>query len=267
MKLQSMIDELEKEGYLKQDAIAKTAQDIILKAISESSFSEKVTIKGGIVMRNISGNSRRTTQDIDLDFMRYSISENNIDSFIEKINKVPDIKIERIGSITELNQQDYQGKSVRIKITDKEGTFIESKIDIGVHKHLDIDQEKFCFDIYREKKGVSLFANSLEQIFTEKICSLLRFGQFNTRYKDIFDIYYCCDKVDNKKIMECFNVYIFRNKDMKERSIVEVIRRLENTFKNKQYRERVDKSDKRWLDTEIDEVLETIINYLKNLMD
>lgn len=37
-----------------------------------------MTIKGGVVMRSLSGEIRRATQDIDLDFIRYSISEERV---------------------------------------------------------------------------------------------------------------------------------------------------------------------------------------------
>lgn len=37
-----------------------------------------MTIKGGVVMRSLSGEIRRATQDIDLDFIRYSISEEGL---------------------------------------------------------------------------------------------------------------------------------------------------------------------------------------------
>ena len=45
---------------------------------SKSSLNRNVTIKGGVVMRSLSGEIRRATQDIDLDFIRYSISEEGL---------------------------------------------------------------------------------------------------------------------------------------------------------------------------------------------
>ena len=53
------------------------------------------------------------------------------------------IIITRIGEIEELHQQDYNGKRVFIKVEDEEGNFIDSKIDFGVHKHLEIEQEEY----------------------------------------------------------------------------------------------------------------------------
>ena len=65
--------EYRREGYSELFAEARVCQDIVLKAISESVLSRNVTIKGGVVMRSITGNVRRATRDIDFDFIKYSI--------------------------------------------------------------------------------------------------------------------------------------------------------------------------------------------------
>ena len=114
MTLTELIKRAEQEGYSGPNARAKVCQDIILKAISESSFNRKVTIKGGVVMRSVSSDARRATQDIDMDFIRYSISDNAIDEFLSKLNCLGKITIERTGKITKLKQQDYHGKRVMI---------------------------------------------------------------------------------------------------------------------------------------------------------
>lgn len=44
--------------------------------------------------------ARRATQDIALDFIRYSISDDSIKRFIEKLNCLEDLKISIDGDIT-----------------------------------------------------------------------------------------------------------------------------------------------------------------------
>ncbi len=51
------------------------------------------------------------------------------------------------GRITELKHQDYHGKSIDIHIRDDNETVIKSKIDIGVHNNMNIEQEEYCFDV------------------------------------------------------------------------------------------------------------------------
>ena len=50
-------------------------------------------------MRNITGDVRRATQDIDFDFIRYSLSEDSIRSFIRKLNCIDGISIRIDGEI------------------------------------------------------------------------------------------------------------------------------------------------------------------------
>lgn len=135
MNLNEMVKIEIANGYSGENAEAKVCQDIILKAISNCSLSNNLTIKGGVVMRGKTGNTRRATQDLDIDFIRYSLEEESINFFIEKLNCIKGISIQREGNLIELNQQDYKGKRINIKITDNKGNSIVSKIDIGVHTY------------------------------------------------------------------------------------------------------------------------------------
>ena len=186
--LREMIARANADGYMDDNAEAKVCQDIILKALSESSLRRNATIKGGVVMRSISNNARRATQDMDIDFIRYSLDDDAIRLFVQRLNCLEDITIEQTGDITELKQQDYNGKRVFVRLIDSTGDSIESKIDLGVHKNLSIEQEEYCFDIAFSDEGANLLINSKEQMFAEKLKSLLKFGKYTTRYKDIFDL-------------------------------------------------------------------------------
>ena len=169
MDLYDLIQKYEKMGYNDIDAAAKVAQDIILLKISENKFNENVTIKGGVVMHSISNDLRRATRDLDLDFIKYSLDDKSIKQFIDKLSDKNDIKITIVGRITELKHQDYSGKRVMIKIKDKTGYEINTKIDIGVHKDFEIEQEEYCFNLDVFNESVNLLINSKEQIFTEKM--------------------------------------------------------------------------------------------------
>ena len=251
-------------GYKTDDAEARVCQDIVLKAISKSTLSKNVTIKGGVVMRSMTNNIRRATQDMDIDFIRYSLSDESIENFVGKLNCIDGITIIRVGKIEELSQQDYKGKRVNVHIKDTYGNLIESKIDLGVHKHMEIEQEEYCFDIAFDNEGASLLINTREQMFAEKLRSLLKFGTFSTRYKDVYDMYYQCEKMDEQKLIDCLRIFIFDDSEMRENDMTAILKRLQFVFRDNTYKDRVDKSDKRWLDTEIDEVFDGIVEYLNN---
>ena len=263
--IKEMIRQANADGYVDDNAEAKVCQDVVLKAISESTLSRNVTIKGGVVMRSISKDARRATQDMDIDFIRYSLGDDSIRQFIKKIDCLEGIHIRQTGEITELMQQDYHGKRVYVVISDDTGDSIESKIDLGVHKHLDITQEEYCFDIACYDGSATLLINSKEQMFTEKLRSLLKFGPNSTRYKDIFDMFYFIDKVDTQKLLQCLNTFVISDPDMKENDIDAVIRRITNTFSSKKYIDRLTKSKKNWIGEEIPLVTARLIEFLKSL--
>ena len=258
-------NEIKEEGYNELNAQAKLCQDIILDALSKSELSRNVTIKGGVVMRSITGNIRRATQDMDIDFIRYSLEEKSIRSFIEKINTIEGIHISITGEIEELKQQDYHGKRAYIQITDTFGNMVNSKIDFGVHNKLQIEQEEYCFDIGFDNEGASLLINSKEQMLTEKLRSILKFGVFSTRYKDIFDICYLLEFADKDKLLRCFEIYIYDDDGMKENTIEDVVARVQRTFSDKRYITNLETSKKNWLDMSAKTALKNIVAFLKEL--
>lgn len=148
MDIGKLVDLYVNKDYELADAIAKVSQDIILLKISKSPLNRNVTIKGGVVMHDISKDKRRATRDMDFDFIKYSLGDESIKQFIEKLNKVNDgISITINGNIEELHHQDYDGKRVYITLIDSNNYRIDSKLDIGVHKDFDIEQEEYCFDL------------------------------------------------------------------------------------------------------------------------
>lgn len=265
MDIYSMVENAKLQGYNEANAQSKVCQDIILSLISQSSLSRNVTIKGGVVMRSISNNSRRATQDIDFDFIKYSLADDSILAFIDKLNAVGIVEVKSTGVIEELKQQDYHGKRVHISITDENGYNLTSKVDIGVHKNFDIEQEEYCFDLGIDDESASLLINSKEQMLVEKLRSILIFGPFSTRYKDIYDIYYLSSLVDKGKLLNSLNILVFNDTTIRENSINDILNRLSMVFKNKQYLKNLSTSKKNWLNIDNDVALNGIIDFLESI--
>lgn len=265
MNLQQMMERYHEDGLTRDLAAARVCQDIVLKALAEGPLSRNVTIKGGVVMRSLTNNNRRATRDIDLDFIHYSIEDGAIREFVKKLDCIQGIKVEIVGDIEELKHQDYHGKSIKVRITDKEGAFVESKIDIGVHKHLELEQEEYCFDVCMDDQGASLLKNSKEQSITEKLRALLVFGVNDKRYKDIYDMYYLIKDIDEERLSRYIKLLIFDDGQMRENSMEDIIRRVERSFADKQYLKRISTSRQRWIDDDITVIAEEIISFLRRL--
>lgn len=219
-------------------------------------------------MHSISKDLRRATRDMDLDFIKYSLEDNSIIRFIDELSNVDDgIKIKIDGEIKELHHQDYDGKRVNIELFDKYGNKLKTKLDIGVHKLLDIKQDEYCFDLSIINQNANLLINSKEQIFVEKIKSLLKLGFRSTRYKDLFDFYYLINKteLDKEKLMNCFNILIFKDETMRENNIKDVVNRLQMTFNSNAYRNHLSNPKNNWLDITVDDAIMSVLKYIKSL--
>lgn len=263
MNFSEEIERLRLVGYSETNAQARLCQDIILQGIASSRFSKSVTIKGGVVMRNLSGSARRATRDIDIDFIRYSLDDVSIDRFVSSINVLPGIKLERTGTIETLNQQDYKGKRIHVLITDAYGNSISSKVDLGVHADLTLKQSEFCFDICFAEDGASLLINTPAQMITEKLKSLMRFGAQSTRFKDIFDIYFLFDKADKAVLKECIAKYIYDDRTLAVNNIEDILSRLSALQRSKTFLTNLNRSDRNWIGIDAESILREIIDFLK----
>lgn len=267
INLEKMSEKYRDAGYSERNADARVCQDIVLRAIEKSNLERNVTIKGGVVMRSITGNVRRATEDLDLDFIRYSLEDNSIRYFISRLNCLDGVRIEIKGDkIEQLSQQEYRGKRVYIIIKDDEGNSIESKIDLGVHANMKIEQDTYCFDVCMDDEGASLLINSCEQIFAEKLRSLLRFGPLSTRYKDIFDFCYLKDHVNMSRLAECIKIYIIDEPSMREKDMNGVRKRVSLIFSNHQFRKNVEHSgDRNCLQIDVGAAFKMIQEFLETV--
>ena len=268
MNLRLLISKYEKIGYNFRDASSKVCQDIILLGISKSKFKKHITIKGGVVLHNISGDMRRATRDLDLDFIKYSLENDSIRNFINIINNcISDINIEIIGKIKTLHHLDYNGKQINIKISDNFNYSIETKVDIGVEKNFDISQDEYVFNLEVIGDTANLLINSKEQIFCEKLKSLLKMGFNSTRYKDLFDFYYLITdaKLDDNKLYLCINDLIFLDDSMRENNMNDILNRLRKTFSNPIYKSSLKDSKVNWLNVDIDDAINLVLEYLSSL--
>ncbi len=268
MNLEELRAKYLNNGFSLANASAKICQDIILNKISKSKLNRNVTIKGGVVMYGLSNDKRRATRDLDLDFIKYSLSEESIKKFIDTLNLVDDgIKIYIDKDIEELNHQDYKGKRVNVTLKDKNNFSVSAKLDIGVHKNFDIKQDEYCFNLEAINENAILIINSKEQIISEKLKSLLRFGFRTTRYKDIFDIYFLINKTDINKddLFKIINKLIIEDTLMRENNIKDIINNLTITLNNNNFKHNLSEARNNWLGISVDEVINNVIDYFKSL--
>ena len=220
-------------------------------------------------MFNLTRADRRVTQDIDFDFIRYSIDEQSIKMFVDKLNSVSDgIAVFINGAIEKLHQEDYQGARIHLILEDEERNRINTKIDIGVHTYTAIEQNKIVFLFEKGNKSIKLKVNPCEQIFSEKLLSLSRLGPLSTRYKDIYDLYYLIANklIDLTKIRNILNLF-FKSSQRKPDNINELVDSIIDTLNDKNFSSEAEKPASRWIDISYNETKETIIAFISKLIE
>ena len=264
MDLRQIRDAYIDDGLDYQNATARTCRDVILSLISASRMASHVTVKGGVVMQQISGDKRRATRDLDLDFVRYPMSVNAIRSFIHTLcPSDADVMLEIVGPIEDLKHQDYHGKRVHLRITDGSGTSMDTKLDLGVHDKLPLEQHVLWFDTALQDEGIALMANSKEQICAEKLRSLMRIGAASTRYKDVFDVYYllCREGVDEDALNRAMRVLVYDADDMREINSQDAHARLSQVLSDRRFRRNLANTRNNWLGVNIDKAISGILKF------
>ena len=260
------IEALVKLGYGQAAAQAKVAHDAVLRAMDVCGFKRSSTIKGGVVMSHVTNDIRRSTMDMDIAFVHRSISDLSIVRFVRKLNCLPKVRISIFGTIGELLHEDYRGKRLYLDVTDGSiPTPIRMKLDIGVHVHSDIEQIDFSFSMADGTGCANLLANPNEQIFAEKLLSLLRHRRLSRRPKDVFDLYYLCDKVDVVKLRICLDLLIYSNRRIEPTNIGEIITVLRDVFASKQFMRRLSSARANWLQIAPAKATVRILQFLESL--
>lgn len=262
--IEEMINFYVSRGMTSNQAENYVCQEIILNNISKSPLANNVLIKGGVVMFNMTHNLRRTTSDLDFDFIRYDISDSSIRAFVSLLNKTNSSFSITINKIEPLKQEDYKGKRVWTTISDDTRS-VKFKLDIGVHTLLAIEQDLCCFYFDDENK-ITLKVNPPEQIFAEKLYSLAKHGALSTRFKDVFDMYYFINrKMLNRKIVKrCLELLAIKQTN-NIKSLEDILGNVSSAFDDMQYLTNFETADDKWLEVSPKEMFKTIIDYLYSL--
>lgn len=265
--LKEQIDALRKRGYGADTAQAKVVHDAVLLAMHRSGFKSNSTIKGGVVMSSLTDDVRRATMDMDIDFIRYSLDKVSIARFVRKlIRAIPEFELKMIGEPIELRQEDYRGKRIYLAVKDASlSRWIRTKVDIGVHTRETIKQVDFLFEMASGSGSAELQANSSEQIFAEKLLSLLRHGANSNRPKDIFDMYYLSGRVDVRKLKKYIAELVYGSTRCHVNDHSELIKTIGLIFEMRTFVAKLRKTRVNWLEVSPAEMLSGLMTFLKKL--
>lgn len=160
--------------------------------ISNSKYRDGLIIKGGFVVSNLLGFENRTTLDMDatVNSTVYSVEEiNNMITDIIEEDITKSFFDYRIGDIKEGQSDDgYPGYSVSI-LALKGKTRLNLKIDISNNTLIYPEAIEHTFISLFSDKKINVCTYAVENIIAEKIETTLDRGIYNTRMRDLFDVY------------------------------------------------------------------------------
>ena len=163
-----------------------------LERLSESEYSEKFVVKGGMLIAAIVGLDTRSTMDLDTTLRNLPLTEEQISVVLNSICRIDlqdDVSFV-IKSVTPIRKDDvYGGYCVRLDaIYDTIVTPLS--IDVSTGDIITPEAVKYEFGgILDENVKITLWGYNIETVMAEKVETILSRGVFTTRPRDFYDVY------------------------------------------------------------------------------
>jgi predicted nucleotidyltransferase component of viral defense system len=165
--------------------------DQFLLRISKSKYNKNIIIKGGMLIVAMLGIETRSTMDIDASIKDFSLNESTASSMFKEITDIDlnddcTFEFTRIKKI--LDEEEYEGYRI---------FFIGRKDKIRQYLHLDLStgdiitpsERVLEYETLLTHEPVQILAYTIETILAEKLETVYRRSEANTRMKDFYDLY------------------------------------------------------------------------------
>lgn len=162
-----------------------------LERLSKSEYREKLILKGGMLIAALIGIDNRTTMDLDTTIKNHPFNVESLTKVVKEICSIEiddDIKFTFTDINTIRDDDPYGGFRVSI-ISDYDTIKTPMQIDITVGDAITPKEVLYQFSRIFEDGSFSVLAYNVETILAEKIETILRRGEFNTRPRDFYDVY------------------------------------------------------------------------------
>lgn len=173
--------------------------------LSKTTIYENLIVKGGTLISQYLGLSKRSTMDIDLTMVGARLSEETITQYLNMVFTVDledDISWD-LKSIAPIRHDDmYGGFRVKLIATYK-GIVVPFSIDISTGDAITPAPQDFIFmSRFTPNGNFRIKAYTIETVLAEKIEAILSLGVLSTRPRDYYDAYmiFCTVKYDNARL-------------------------------------------------------------------
>lgn len=192
MQLKAKVRNLSQEWNIAPQAVMQTyfAERLLIR-ISRSRHQSNFVLKGGFLIASITGHNSRSTKDLDATLQSVVLDEGTLWSMFEECVAldVQDGIVFEIVKIEETREDDgYPGYRISL-CAHYETIAHEFHIDVttgdAITPHAITYQHQALFD----EAPIALLAYPVETVLAEKIETILRRVDLNTRSRDYYDVF------------------------------------------------------------------------------
>ncbi len=206
------------EGRTYNDLLYIYTNERFLYRMSKSEHASKFVLKGAMAVLRLQLNKARYTRDIDL----LGLTENSIVNITRIIQDICRINVddglfyapERISSSSIKLHDDVMGVRTKIEVALGQKNINKLQLDIGFGDEVFPKPEivEYGGMLNLPKAVISVYPT--EAILAEKIHPFVKLGQFNSRMKDIYDIWLLASnqRIDGEKFSKSVRL-VFENRD------------------------------------------------------
>lgn len=190
--LRGKVRHLAKEHGLKpQEVLQMYLFEHLLMRLSKSSYADRFVLKGGLLISSMTGIYQRTTMDMDATVIGMDMDEESITNAIVDICSV-DVDdgmryaFERVEPIREGDEYANWRAHINVRYGRIDAPV---KVDITTGDVLYPAQISRQFDLMFDQGVLDVLSYHPATVLAEKIETVLRRGEANTRGRDFYDLY------------------------------------------------------------------------------
>jgi predicted nucleotidyltransferase component of viral defense system len=195
MQLKVLLKDLSvKYGITPQATLQMYCLERLLDRIAVSRFRDYFVIKGGFLIASILGIGNRSTMDIDVTVKGFGVNYENIGSAFKEICNI-DITDQLFFSFNRIEEirenDDYLG--LRVFVECRYGKMnVPLTVDLTTGDTIIPPEIEYMYKCVFDDKMIPVWAYPLENVFAEKLDTIISRGVANTRTRDFYDVYTLC---------------------------------------------------------------------------
>lgn len=192
MSLKSKIRNLARKKDMSAQVVLQNYMfERFLERLSNSTYKNNFILKGGLLIAALVGVDNRATMDLDTTIKNFPLEPKII---IKVIKEICSIKLDdnvyfTFSNIESIRDDDSYG-GYRVSIISEYDTIITPiHIDITTGDVITPKEVLSSIKMIFEENNIELWAYNVETVLAEKVETILRRGELNTRPRDFYDVY------------------------------------------------------------------------------